>query len=953
MSNVGKVFNLSGGGGSGSPKMESLTIATPPNKTVYKSGETFDPTGMVVVANYGEGLMANVTGYTVSPSVLTDGVSEVVITYTEGRITKTATVAVTVKKVLVSIAITTQPTKTVYQYQESLDPAGMVVTATFSDGSTAAVLDYTYPTTNFSTLGRQVMKLEYTYEGVTKSTDLVVTVQGKTIAVPTQTNIPTYNGWDKTPSWNGYDPLKMEISGVTSASDAGSYTAIFKLSYGYLFPDGTDEARVKWTIDRAVISALPTQTGTLVADGTSKTPSWNDYDTNKMTIGGDTSGMAAGEYTATFTPTSNYKWSDGSTGAKEVKWTIISVLVSIPSQSGTLTYNGSAQTPKWQNFDNENSSVSVSAKTNAGEYTATFTLKKGMWTDGTTAAKTIKWTIGRATIAAVPAQSGTLVYDGNPKTPSWNAAYDSAKMTVSVTAATNAGTYSATFTPTSNYKWSDGSTGGKTASWTIGKAVNSVTNSPSSIVLKSSAKTATFTVNRKGNGTITATSNNTSVAKIKSINQSTGVVTVESVNDTTGTAKITVKVAEGTNYKAASDTTVNVTATFREYLYGFDLTIADSNPATRVTYPSDVENSGFAKAVMNFGGAFSYGSWPSTPGEKFMPRPCMLRFNGTVDYYLNPNDYTKKADGTTSDVANMNYGGNAMMEWPKIYVKRWESNGVYHFRCSDMKVDSDYECWSNYDKNNKEIPHFYTPIFFGSKDGSNRLRSISGQSNFVSNTAQTEVTYAKNNGADIWYTEVLSDRELVNDLLTMMFKSTDLQATAGYGVCSASAAIAPGSMNTKGLFWGAGDKTSGVKVFGMENWWGNIFRRIAGWCISGGTQKVKLTRGTKDGTTVGDYNFDGNGYKTISGVNLTRSGYISKMKTEPFGRFPMEANGSTTTFEADQVWADSGNGYYAFVGGRWSADLYCGPFCASLFNGPSSASTNFGAALSCKPLAAA
>lgn len=953
MSNVGKVFNLSGGGGSGSPKMESLTIATPPNKTVYKSGETFDPTGMVVVANYGEGLMANVTGYTVSPSVLTDGVSEVVITYTEGRITKTATVAVTVKKVLVSIAITTQPTKTVYQYQESLDPAGMVVTATFSDGSTAAVTDYTYPTTNFSTLGRQVMKLEYTYEGVTKSTDLVVTVQGKTIVVPTQTNIPTYNGSDKTPSWNGYDPLKMEISGVTSASDAGSYTAIFKLSYGYLFPDGTDEARVKWTIDRAVISVLPTQTGTLVADGTSKTPSWNGYDTEKMTIGGDTSGTNAGDYTATFTPTSNYKWSDGSTGAKEVKWTIISVLVSIPSQSGTLTYNGSAQTPKWQNFDNENSSVNVSAKTNAGEYTATFTLKKGMWTDGTTAAKTIKWTIGRATIAAVPAQSGTLVYDGNPKNPSWNTAYDSAKMTVSVTAATNAGTYSATFTPTSNYKWSDGSTGGKTASWTIGKAANSVTNSPSSIVLKSSAKTATFTVNRKGNGTITATSNNTSVAKIKSINQSTGIVTVESVNDTTGTAKITVKVAEGTNYKAASDTTVSVTATFREYLYGFDLTIADSNPATRVTYPSDVENSGFAKAVMNFGGAFSYGSWPSTPGEKFMPRPCMLRFNGTVDYYLNPNDYTKKADGTTSDVANMNYGGNAMMEWPKIYVKRWESNGVYHFRCSDMKVDSDYECWSNYDKNNKEIPHFYTPIFFGSKDGSNRLRSISGQSNFVSNTAQTEVTYAKNNGADIWYTEVLSDRELVNDLLTMMFKSTDLQATAGYGVCSASAAIAPGSMNTKGLFWGAGDKTSGVKVFGMENWWGNIFRRIAGWCISGGTQKVKLTRGTKDGTTVGDYNFDGNGYKTISGVNLTRSGYISKMKTESFGRFPMEANGSTTTFEADQVWADSGNGYYAYVGGGWGGDLGCGPFCAILYSVPSNANPNVGAALSCKPLAAA
>ena len=286
------------------------------------------------------------------------------------------------------------------------------------------------------------------------------------------------------------------------------------------------------------------------------------------------------------------------------------------NKTATLTYNGSAQTPKWQNFDNENSSVNVSAKTNAGDYTATFTLKKGMWTDGTTAAKTIKWTIGRATIAAVPAQSGTLVYDGNPKTPSWNTAYDSAKMTVSVTAATNAGTYSATFTPTSNYKWSDGSTGGKTASWTIGKAANSVTNSPSSIVLKSSAKTATFTVNRKGNGTITATSNNTSVAKIKSINQNTGVVTVESVNDTTGTAKITVKVAEGTNYKAASDTTVNVTATFVT-IYGveWDWTSSGSTKGTRTDAAASFGDP--SPAVNNGSG--------SSPFDNLMPWSGMVK----------------------------------------------------------------------------------------------------------------------------------------------------------------------------------------------------------------------------------------------------------------------------------------------------------------------------------------
>ena len=38
-----------------------------------------------------------------------------------------------------------------------------------------------------------------------------------------------------------------------------------------------------------------------------------------------------------------------------------------------------------------------------------------------------------------------------------------------------------------------------------------------------------------------------------------------------------------------------------------------------------------------------------------------------VDHYLNPNDYTKKVNGSASKVADTSFGGNAMMEWPKIY----------------------------------------------------------------------------------------------------------------------------------------------------------------------------------------------------------------------------------------------------------------------------------------------
>ena len=472
--------------------------------------------------------------------------------------------------------------------------------------------------------------------------------------------------------------------------------------------------------------------------------------------------------------------------------------------------------------------------------------------------------------------------------------------------------------------------------------------SATSVTLNPSNLTKEITVTRAGDGAITASSSNTGVA---TVTVSGTKITIAHVNQTSGSATITVKVAAGTNHTAPADKTIAVTASFREYLYGYDLTVADSNPATRISYPSDVENSSFAKAVMNFGSSFSYGGWPSTPGQKFMPRPCMLKYDGTVAYYLNPNDLTKKVDGSASDVANINFAGNAMMEWPKIYVKRWESNGVYHFRCSDVKVDSEYECWSNYDKNNKEIPHFYTPIFFGSKDSSGRMRSISGQANMVNTTAQQEIDAAKLNGANIWYTEVVADRKLINDLLTMMFKSTNLQVTAGMGVCGASAAIVPGTMNTKGMFWGSNDKTSGVKVFGMENWWGNIFRRIAGWMLVNNEHKVKLTRGTKDGTTVSDYNIDGSGY-LATGAKLTTNGYISAMKTEKHGRYPITTSGSDTTFEADYAWYNSGT-RYAFVGGNWNRDLICGPFCAHLSNTATLAHAGIGAALSCKPLAAA
>lgn len=187
-------------------------------------------------------------------------------------------------------------------------------------------------------------------------------------------------------------------------------------------------------------------------------------------------------------------------------------------------------------------------------------------TDGgvnTNASNRISGVANRMTISAVPAQTGTLTYNGNSQTPTWNSAYDSTKMDKSEVGQTNAGTYTTTsFTPKSDYMWSDGSITAKTPSWTINRATPSKpTTSKSSITLNSSTPSDTFTVTRDGNGTIQAISSDTSIATV-SVSGTT--VTVNNVAQTSGTATITIKVAQGTNYNAytATDVTVGVTAQF-------------------------------------------------------------------------------------------------------------------------------------------------------------------------------------------------------------------------------------------------------------------------------------------------------------------------------------------------------------------------------------------------------
>ena len=734
------------------------------------------------------------------------------------------------------------------------------------------------------------MEIGYTYEGVTKTTSLNVTVDPIELAVPVQNGVLTYDGTGKTPSWTGYDPSNMTISGTTNSINAGTYSARFHLSYGYRFTGGLQDVTVKWVISRATIASLPVQNNVLAANGKPQSPTWDNYNASQLTIGGAQYGTDAGDYTATFTPTSNYKWWDGSVSAKSVKWQITRIMVSIPTQKGVLTYTGAPQKPEWDNFDQVNSKVQVTMQTNAGTYSATFILLKGMWSDGSTTNKTVQWTIGRAAIARVPAQSGTLKYDGNPKTPQWNSDYDPIKMTVSVEAMINAGAgYSASFTPTANYKWLDGSVSAKIATWVIGKGDQVVSVSPASVTLNPSTRSAKITVIRKGDGVISAASNNVGVATIGTINQQTGEVTVNSVNDTTGTTTITVKVAAGANYLAGADKQVTVNAQFVK-IYGveWDWTSSGSTKGKRT---DDATDFGDPHPVSSG----DYDKQGSSPFDNLYPWKDMTKVTRT---------------------------GGVMVKEPKYWYKWTKSGKKLKLQIADGPVDGFHVDPVNMDRGDGlgELDCSYIGRYH-CKEGSYKSEIYAPH---AVNITRSEARLGIHNlGPYIWQID-FAQMWYVNMLFLVEFADWNGERI-GKGCSEANFAEYSGRTDSIGYHTGTTGDTPNNYGFtqyrNIEGWWDNVQDWLDGcYYTSSGLNIIKNPAQFSDnanGVLVG---------KPVGGY--PKDFAIPTQGGLEWALYPSEEGGSTTTYVPD---------YWDFIdgvlchGGYDRQSQYYGPFCVDCY----------------------
>ena len=396
---------------------------------------------------------------------------------------------------------------------------------------------------------------------------------------------------------------------------------------------------------------------------------------------------------------------------------------------------------------------------------------------------------------------------------------------------------------------------------------------------------------------------------------------------------------------------------FGNKLYEFIINPNDSNPATRVKYAG--ENANYTPAKMNFtSGQFEYGSWESA---FFMGlfRPCMVyndaagaSLKGTVMEYLDPNNYALTVDGDASHVADTSCNANAMVEIGQIWVKDWtDADGKIHVQIGSEEFDGS-DCWTHINKDGETYRDVIYRSIYDGCNISSKIRSLSNQTPCNTVAGNTQIAYAKANGTG-WDVDEYNLRRLINYLLILISKTTDTQTAFGYGRytggSSASALIKSGTLDDKGMFWGDTNNNS-MKVFHIENWWGNIWKITNGIIQSGGKLYYKMCEGFADGSTIQDYQqTSATGYidSGITNGGTVSECYIKEMALVPhLGLVPKStAGGSSTTYYCDGFWSNSGVVGFARFGGDSNNGFLVGAFAFNVNDAVSNSNWNHGVSL--------
>ncbi len=322
-------------------------------------------------------------------------------------------------------------------------------------------------------------------------------------------------------------------------------------------------------------------------------------------------------------------------------------------------------------------------------------------------------------------------------------------------------------------------------------------------------------------------------------------------------------------------------------VYGVKITKSNSNPETSVTYIDDAIG---LVSMKSTSGLFNIGDW----GDKFpfnQIKPCVVK-DGVVNYYLNPNDYTQRADLTPSDITS-GLDGDVMVEFPKIFWKFNNDGGSRYIQYSDKKVDVTYQCLAHM-RGTKEVDKIYISAYLG-HTLVGKTRSLSGKLPTGNKTLGTFRSESQANG--IGYEQMTHYQTLMLQVLyTIAFKNLDSQLALGQGLVSGASPIVTGGTNKKGMFYGENTGTLQNKFCGIEDIYGNIRYFVDG-LIFNATTNMMITNDGFNNTASAYTDFG-----IASSVAL--NGYISDIQGgTDTGFIPSSIVGGTSS----TYYSDSGN----------------------------------------------
>ena len=321
---------------------------------------------------------------------------------------------------------------------------------------------------------------------------------------------------------------------------------------------------------------------------------------------------------------------------------------------------------------------------------------------------------------------------------------------------------------------------------------------------------------------------------------------------------------------------------------------------------------------------------------------CVLNADGTVNYYLNPDNSNFKEDGTPSVLTGAD--GNVMVEIPKHYIKVETVGNVDSFSIS-LTPEAGYVLDPAFLKWNGtamvEVPYRYFRAYEGFVSGG-KLVSVSGVTPTRSQTISVFRTQAMANGAG-WH---LTDWNLLNTIKRLCYiEFCDFIVTKYLGegnYTGSDYGITTGQSNALGNR--SSDSTHNDKYMsyrGIENMYADIWEVVDGININNYQFYVNGNYSTfQSDVFTGDY--VAKGPLTVAGASIS---LIKRCAVSVDGGFiPTVVGGSTTTFYGDALWSATG-ARIASYGGDANNGASGGLGALAMNNASSASAVYFGAAV--------